>query len=236
MILFNVMNPSLMLFRGLVAMAAMTSLSSCAVTYQFDPIEAWVVDAETGKPIEGAVVTANWELVKGSLDGPRYYGQLEVKETVTDKNGRFFFEGFSRDDDSWAELRESDPQVLIFKAGYEYQRFSNDYRDGGSGLKKLRRTAAVNGKTVKLLSMLSPEANKLQSRSVYSGLGIYYRRLVDDCYWKSIPRAIVAMDKEYKRLKAANPNSYVDLIRADTLVSLTEKCGSSTYLFQGQQK
>ena len=48
--------------------------------HQF-PIEAWVVDAETGKPIEGVVVTANWELVKGSLDGPRYYGQLEVKET-----------------------------------------------------------------------------------------------------------------------------------------------------------
>ena len=133
-----------MLVRWMAAFVASFFLASCTVTYQFDPIEAWVVDAETGKPIEGAVVTANWELVKGSLDGERYYGQLEVKETVTDQNGRFFFEGFTKEDDSWAELRESDPQVLIFKAGYEFQRFTNDYRDGGAGLKKLRRTAAVN--------------------------------------------------------------------------------------------
>ena len=233
---FNTLKSSVMMVRGMAALVALLSLASCTVTYQFDPIEAWVVDAETGKPIEGAVVTANWELVKGSLDGPRYYGQLEVKETVTDKSGRFFFEGFSKEDTSGAELRESDPQVLIFKAGYEYQRFTNDYRDGGAGLKKARRTAAVNGKTVKLLSMLSPEANKLQRSSMYFGLHTRYRYLVDDCHWKSIPRAMVAMDREYRRAKATNPSVYVDLINSGTLESLTEKCGSSTYLFQEHQK
>ena len=138
------------LFRRLAALAGACLLSACTVTYQFAPIEAWVVDAETGKPIEGAVVTANWELVKGSFDGPRYYGQLEVKETVTDAKGRFAFEGFSKEDSSGAELRESDPQILIFKAGHKFERFTNDYHDGGAGMTRMHRTAAVNGKTLKL--------------------------------------------------------------------------------------
>ena len=116
-----------MLIRALATLVATPLLAACTVTYQFAPIEAWVVDAETGKPLEGVVVTANWELVKGSLDGERYVGQLEVKETVTDKSGRFFFEGFSKEDRSGAELRGKDPQILIFKAGYEFQRFVNPF-------------------------------------------------------------------------------------------------------------
>ena len=181
----------------LAVVIAVLPLASCSVTYQFDPIEAWVVDAETGKPIEGVVVTANWELVMGSLDGPRYFGQLEVKETVTDKNGRFFFEGFSKEDTSGAELRESDPQVLIFKAGYEYQRFTNDYRDGGAGLKKLRRTAAVNGKHVKLQKIGEDKSRIRQAHSalVYSGLGFLTKVMphtheTEKCYWQKIPRML----------------------------------------------
>lgn len=231
---FNTMKLPVMMVRGVAALVALLSLASCAVTYQFDPIEAWVVDAETGKPIEGAVVTANWELVKGSFDGPRYFGQLEVKETVTDQNGRFFFDGFSRDDDSWAELRESDPQVLIFKAGYEYQRFANDYRDGGAGLKKLRRTAVVNGKTVKLLSMLSPAANKLQRSSAYFGLNTRIEQFVMDCHWKKIPRAILAMDAEDKAIRAKGRST--GLIAMHHLESLANKCGSPKEFFAGYSK
>ena len=207
---FNLMKSPAIVFRAIAAAFALLSLSSCVVTYQFAPIEAWVVDAETGKPIEGAVVTANWELVKGSFDGPRYYGQLEVTETITDANGRFAFDGFSKEDSSGAELRESDPQVIVFKAGYEYQRFTNDYRDGGAGMTRQYRTAAVNGKTVKLLSMQSPEANKLHRSSLYFGLHLRLGKLVRDCQWKKIPNAIVAMDKEYKRLKVANPHFSVN--------------------------
>ena len=211
------------------------TLGACgAVTYQFAPIEAWVVDAETGKPIAGVVVTANWELVKGSLDGPRYYGQLEVKETVTDANGRFAFDGYSKEDSSGAELRESDPQVIVFKAGYEYQRFTNDYRDGGAGMTRQYRTAAVNGKTVKLLSMLSPEANKLKRSSAYFGLNTRIEQFVMDCHWKKIPRAILAMDAEDKAIRAKGRST--GLIAMHHLESLANKCGSPKEFFAGYSK
>ncbi len=172
-------------------------LSGCSVTYEFAPIEAWVVDAETGKPIEGAVVTANWELVKGSLDGPRYFGQLEVKETVTDANGRFFFEGFSKEDSSGAELRESDPQILIFKAGYKFERFVNDYPVDWRLLIKSERTAAVNGQRVELKRMGDNKdlIRQRHSELVYSRLGFVTKVMPhthesEKCYWQRIPQML----------------------------------------------
>src|SRR5881397_1993605 len=101
------------------------ALNACggSLYYTSDPIEAWVVDAETGKPIEGAVVTANWQLVAMSLDtGGRKLRQLEVMETVTDKNGRFLFPGFTKLNPTLNELRDEAPQILIFKSGYRYFR------------------------------------------------------------------------------------------------------------------
>ena len=45
------------------------AIEACADPYYtIAPIEAWVVDADTGAPIEGAVVTANWQLVGLSFD------------------------------------------------------------------------------------------------------------------------------------------------------------------------
>ncbi len=204
---FNDVNPVSLLFRALIAMTAFVTLSSCAVTYQFDPIEAWVVDAETGKPIEGAVVTANWELVKGSLDGPRYFGQLEVKETVTDKSGRFFFGGFSKEDKSGAELRDSDPQIIVFKAGYEFQRFVNTYRDGGAGLKRTQRTAEVNGKRVQLRPMQTDGRSLDRSHSDLIGrLGFVTQvmpglRETERCYWQQIPQMILETNRQEQLMR-----------------------------------
>ena len=230
------------------AIVASLSLTSCAVTYQFAPIEAWVVDAETGAPIEGAVITANWELVKGGFDGPRYFGQLEIRETVTDKNGRFFFAGFSKNDSSGAELRESDPQILIFKAAYEFQRFTNDYIDGGAGLKKLERTAAVNGKTVRL-SKQNLDKERLyvsHSRLVRTGLDFVRKTMphkneIESCYWQIIPQMILETRKQeqYMRSIGIDPPSLYDylLLTSDAITARAIKpCNSPKTLFTAGEK
>ncbi len=114
-------------WRALRLVIAAVALAGCGSPYYTSaPIEAWVVDAETGAPIEGAVVTANWQLVASGLDtGGRKLHQLEVMETVTDKAGRFYFPGFTRINFTLEELREEDPQVLVFKSGYRYARLSS---------------------------------------------------------------------------------------------------------------
>jgi hypothetical protein len=129
----------------LVALAA--SLQACGVLYYTaDPIEAWVVDAETGAPIEGAVVTANWQLVAFGLDtGGRKQGQLEVMETVTDKNGRFYFPGFTKINLSGNALGEADPQILIFKPGYRHIRATNHYPIGQEQSQGSRRRSSIIG-------------------------------------------------------------------------------------------
>ena len=230
---------------GIAAIVMIVLLAACTVTYQFAPIGATVVDAETGKPLEGVVVTANWELVKGSLDGPRYFGQLDVKETVTDKDGRFTFAGFTKEDSSGAELRESDPQILVFKAGYEFQRFTNDYRDGGAGMKLLARTAAVNGKTVKLVRQ-KQDADKeglytSHSRLVSTRLGFIEKIMphineTENCYWQAIPRMILESRRQetYMRSIGINPPSLSDYLikSSDNLVSKAKRpCKAPKELF-----
>ena len=137
--------------RIALLLAAVTVTACGSPWYTSDPIEAWVVDAETGAPIEGAVVTANWQLVAPSLDtGGRKLRQLEVMETKTDKNGRFYFPGFTKINFTLDELRDEDPQILIFKSGYQYGRESNSYGAEASYFNTGRKSN-IAGKQIKLV-------------------------------------------------------------------------------------
>lgn len=218
----------------LLLAAALLPISACggAPYYTAAPIEAWVVDAETNQPIEGAVVVANWQLVVGSLDGQRYRGQLEVKETVTDQAGRFYFEGFTKANPMLYELRNEDPKIIIFKPGYEYKKVVNNYPRGGTETPGVHRRAEVNGEAVKLRK--EQPVTYVASKSYYSGLSIELGHIVEDCEWKRIPRMILAMDSEKRRLKGLDPRAYVDVVAIED-ISLRSKpwCGSAVEFFKG---
>jgi hypothetical protein len=186
-----------------LAISAM-ALSACGSPYYTaDPIEAWVVDAETGKPIEGAVVTANWQLVAASLDtGGRKLKQLEVMETTTDKNGRFFFPGFTKLNPSLEELRDEDPQILIFKSGYRRFRTSHNYGIGKEPSGS-RRSSNVNGATLRM-----PKANPDVKKYAFD-LDFFATDLmtiIDGSSVERVQRMIHALACERKRLKAIDPN------------------------------
>ena len=76
-----------------------------------------VIDAETKKPIEGAVVVALYykRHLVGGPGGPNSY-VFNTKETLTDKNGEFYISSyfsitpFSEDVGAW---------FIIFKPGYK---------------------------------------------------------------------------------------------------------------------
>ena len=78
------MNPGRLLHCVLLAFA-MLPLQGCAKEYSAKAIEAWVVDANSGQPLEGVAVVAHWELNYGLEGGGAY--QLIVMETVTDSAG-----------------------------------------------------------------------------------------------------------------------------------------------------
>lgn len=75
-----------------------------------------VVDIDTGQPIEGAVVIAKYQ--KETLAPPvePQSSTIHVKETLTDKDGRFVFPAYTTiiQPFSWSY----DVSFLIFKPGY----------------------------------------------------------------------------------------------------------------------
>ena len=96
-----------------------SSVTSCygfAAIRKDGPYEGRVIDADTGKPIEGVVVLGVWYKEYPGPGGAisKYYNAME---TVTDKNGEFKINGLGL-------LLMSNVlpvHVLIFKAGYEYE-------------------------------------------------------------------------------------------------------------------
>jgi hypothetical protein len=80
------------------------------------PFRGKVIDAETKKPIEGAVVVAvykNYFCGFGAGGGSEV---AKVKETLTDKNGKFFFSSYSTI--ILPFLKEDYTTFIIYKPGY----------------------------------------------------------------------------------------------------------------------
>ena len=57
----------------------------------YPPMTGTVVDAETGKPIEGAVVLVEWTKTHGI--GEHWTESFKVEESVTDREGKFTITG-----------------------------------------------------------------------------------------------------------------------------------------------
>lgn len=99
---------------SLVMMFIMTSRSFGAgwVFHHDGPYRGKVVELETGKPIEGAVVAADW-VIEPFVHSERI---CDAKETVTDKNGEFELPKGTCVSHPFADMYK--PYVVIFKPGY----------------------------------------------------------------------------------------------------------------------
>lgn len=90
-------------------------LSGCAVTNKFGPYMGKVVDDETEKPIEGAVVFMKCGSLLPTLAGSQYH-YIDAKEVLTDSKGEFYIElrvNTLRPGHVWEY-----PKFVIFKPGY----------------------------------------------------------------------------------------------------------------------
>lgn len=138
-----------------LAVVCAVALPACATiyppAYSAEPIDARVIDAETKQPLEGVVVTADWELRGGaSPGGSTTVGELMVMEAVTDKNGQFHFPAWGPIRQFKGELHNHDPRLILFKSGYEYRILSNEPRfDAEAALQPVRHSQ-WNGKTIEL--------------------------------------------------------------------------------------
>lgn len=224
----------------LILVALIPFMAGCnSPVFFLEPFEARVVDAETGEPIEGAFVVANWAVFEtgGTMHTVRIFReQLEVKETATDKNGRFAFEGFTKTNPKLLELYWENPQVIIFKPGYEYSYWVNNCRLVGYHCPNVWHLASVAGQTVKLKKLHDETRKKDQTYTAYSGLTTHLRDVIHSCNAQKIPNFIVAADTERKRTESEGYRWAADLPSLEAIDNLKSKCGTGREYFERYKK
>lgn len=243
-----------MLLALLGLLTAQPACSGSPQYYSAEAIEARVVDAETKQPLEGVVVVAHWQLFYSTVGGRVPGDQLMVLEAVTDKDGKFTFPAWGpkkvpkykpQKGDVWiahipflvpdSYLDERDPQLLLFKPGYEYRGIQNSLRST-TDPSPLRRSE-WNGKTIEMKRFvdrpLSIGPHKYET-SAYadhlSFLSTSLETVIDDCNWKKIPRMLLALKAQKDVFRGQGVR--FSLIGADYVPTNPAVCGSSDEFFR----
>jgi hypothetical protein len=91
----------------------MTPLPQVARAWGEKDPTAIVIDAETGKPIEGAIALAQWhQSAGGSIEGASE-ALAKAKEAYSDKDGKIYIDGY------WGmNIFSKAPTLTVYKPGY----------------------------------------------------------------------------------------------------------------------
>ena len=193
-----------------MSLAVLTTLICSGCIAHRSGFEGTVVDLETGKPIEGAIVLAHWRLkiqIMETQDG----GAIQLMETVTDRDGRFHFPSWTKFYSPTRGVMEQlqDPEVLIFKQGYRFKRARNfslsDERLAGAphldaeSVVEDVRPSEWNGRQFRI-GPLRDSKNRADSAEValdYLNLSIFDWRGKKQCYWAHAAKMYLATSDEY---------------------------------------
>ena len=220
--------------RTALLLLMLTPLQSCGFfTYKAEPIEAWVVDAETNQPLEGVIVVAHWQL-KGGIEGGNPVGQMMVMETVTDDKGRFHFPGWGPKLRSLdGRLKTQSPSILLFKSGYSYRELENALTS-----KTLRGELDTplrsdwDGKMIKL-EKFGGSLREYERHLAFLRTSLGFAYDGEHCEWKEVPRMIVSQHKENLRFKAAGiVDPLGDSVLTIRAVQNQKDCGKAEEFFR----
>ncbi len=82
-------------------------------------VKGSVVDASTGKPIEGAIVVASWSKYESYALGSIHVGEVKIQETLTDKNGEYSLKPWIEFTRLGYFIKSSRPEVSVAMPGYK---------------------------------------------------------------------------------------------------------------------
>jgi hypothetical protein len=110
------------MLAGIITALILFSGPGCGnqwILFYDKPIRGYVVDAETGKPIEDAIIVGMWDLAQ--FLGQGFGGYAKVIEVTTDKEGKFrlpFWVTFK----PWkfhSGMNVIAPKIVIYKPGFK---------------------------------------------------------------------------------------------------------------------
>jgi len=223
-----------------LGLACLLPLNACSTTYRAEPIEAWVVDAKTARPIGGVVVAAHWELEIGEVFRNSLAGQLMVLETMTDQNGRMYFPGWGPKSvpstlanplKTSPHLERRAPEILLFKPGYRCLQLTNALSTTYS-MDSVRKSD-WNGKTIKMDRFLgNSDEYALHLTQLSNSMGYAFR--AHHCEWKETPRLLSLLFSEANELQGRGV--YVGGIRDAASLPNQGECGSAQEFFKDHPK
>jgi len=226
-------------FRILLLVLLPLPLQACATTYSAAPIEASVVDAQTGEPVAGVNVVAHWELDRAvPTPIPGYFGrdprgpaQLQIMETVTDQNGHFSFPAWGPlPVPPLAYLNSSDPAIVMFKPGYSPFGTTNYYPSTFNFTASSTRTSQINGTTIKI-KKFEGDLKAYAEELWFLGSSLDFARSSKPpgCEWTRIPRMLAAVNKQERIFEDAK--IYTSLPSIERL-PFQDQCGSAQELLK----
>jgi hypothetical protein len=229
-------HPILILLLSLTLSCLPTPVA--AFVYYANAIEARVVDALTGKPVQGAILVANWQL-EGGFESGIAVDQLKILETVTDVNGKFTIPAWGPKFAFHGRASFKWPQILVFKSGYKSLRLTNEPKSGS----QFTTMSEWNGKTIALESFAGTLAEYVEHLASLSSTleNVGYNigdQSGDWCGWKSFPRMLRALDDLEARLRSADVRrgTVVSFLRANETQVKEKGCGSVSEFFSGLEK
>jgi hypothetical protein len=197
--------------RGLSA-ACICVASACGGPWRYsaDPIDAQVVDADTGAPVPDAIVAIVWQLQRATLDSHIDTSRLAVAETATDADGRFHFDGFSKINPRFDVLPDTAPSLYVLRKGYEVHFGSNGWLPVAGRAEPSRRHPRVNGTVIRLKPVGDGARYPDQLSHLWHGIVTVH----EPCGWKQVPRLTRTFLEEHSRLRAQQPDN-ISLIQLD---------------------
>lgn len=204
-----------------VIASVLLPLQACAqLMYSAKAIQGKVVDAETGLPLEGVHIVAQWRIDRAFVGDDK--ALLHVSEAVTGKDGSYSFMAWGpitlppRADFGQGE----DPSLSIFKSGYEPAFLTNEVVSNIFYRRTPLGESRWNASTTKLQKWKGDlKTYAVKVRSMAGGLP--YRSGVE---WKNYPKMLMALVDEERNLKdrgyqfsVSVPGVYVDQFSKEDL-------------------
>jgi hypothetical protein len=157
-------------------------------------IQGKVVDADTGAPVEGVSIVAEWQIYVMVIQ-PHLGERIKVIETTTGPNGDYIIHGWGPTArPPWGVLLDHSPMLTFFRSGF-YPKVVLNERESD----RMIRDSDFNGKTIQLKQF---DGNfELLSRL----LGIS-KPWLTGC-WRDCPHYVIALDAEAKRLRKIVPHT-----------------------------
>jgi hypothetical protein len=200
--------------RVLVALAALCVIGLvspedvAARQYSAAAFSGRVVDADTGAPLGGVIVLAQWILEGGSMTRAPV-GSLNMLETVTDEHGRYAFPAWGPRQapvqPAWmlpAFLSYRDPQLYFLKTGYAHLHLNNapTPRIGPEDWETELRVSRWEGKDI-ALRKLGDVKSRARDLDMLVGLEPPFGIRMRGCHWLEMPLTVQYIFSERSELR-----------------------------------